>query len=241
MDFVETVLAQVLHATPKEKKRLRDELEGHLEDHAGALAEAGYDPGEARTRAEEAMGDPEEIGRELDRQYPQLWLFLSRTLPAAFLLAVLCFAGSSPVTAVVENLRARQDPASAVDESNGLEAQGYSRVREVDIRVELPGDDVMRIYEVGVNEAGDEAGLLVMAYDKNPFGHASLDGLYRLTIDGAGPGTIGGGAYEGWSTTDRRFVGIPVAPGQTALTVRSDTDGQNFRVEVPLPEKEGQP
>ena len=52
---------------PPAQRLAREELTAHLEDHAAALEEQGVPPEEAATRAVEAMGDPKEIGQQLDR------------------------------------------------------------------------------------------------------------------------------------------------------------------------------
>ena len=52
---------------PPAQRLAREELTAHLEDHAAALEAQGVPPEEAATRAVEAMGDPKEIGQQLDR------------------------------------------------------------------------------------------------------------------------------------------------------------------------------
>lgn len=61
------------------------ELAAHLEDHAAALEARGIPPEEAAAQAVEAMGDPYEIGHQLDRCYSPLVPRLSRVF---FLLAL---------------------------------------------------------------------------------------------------------------------------------------------------------
>ena len=61
------------------------ELAAHLEDHAAALEAWGIPPEEAAAQAVEAMGDPYEIGHQLDRCYSPLVPRLSRVF---FLLAL---------------------------------------------------------------------------------------------------------------------------------------------------------
>ena len=46
------------------------ELTAHLEDHAAALEARGLSPEEAAAQAVTAMGEPEELGRQLDRAHP---------------------------------------------------------------------------------------------------------------------------------------------------------------------------
>ncbi len=63
---------------PPARRLAREELTAHLEDHAAALEELGVPPEEAAAQAVEAMGDPLEIGRQLDRCHSPLVPRLSR-------------------------------------------------------------------------------------------------------------------------------------------------------------------
>ena len=51
------------------------ELRAHLEDHAAALMERGTPEEEATQQAVAAMGDPEALGRQLNRAHPPLLCF----------------------------------------------------------------------------------------------------------------------------------------------------------------------
>lgn len=85
--FCDEVCSALKHATREERKAVAQELRDHMDDHAAALQEIGYDEEEARDRAVRAMGDAGEIGKELNRQYPLLWLILSRV--PVFLIILL--------------------------------------------------------------------------------------------------------------------------------------------------------
>ena len=71
-----------------------DELAAHLEDHAAALMERGTPEEEAAQQAVAAMGDPEALGRQLNRAHPPLLCFsvLVTNIILALLLAVFSFA-----------------------------------------------------------------------------------------------------------------------------------------------------
>lgn len=60
------------------REAARRELLAHLEDHAGTLKDRGVPSGEARQQAVAAMGDPYEIGHQLDRCHGPLVPRLSR-------------------------------------------------------------------------------------------------------------------------------------------------------------------
>ena len=62
-EYCDRVLAQVGRLTTDEANDLRNELAGHIEDHAEALVGHGYDEEAAAARAVQLMGDPEETGK----------------------------------------------------------------------------------------------------------------------------------------------------------------------------------
>ena len=88
-EYCDRVLAQVGRLTADEANDLRNELAGHIEDHAEALVEHGYTEDAAYGRAVALMGDPEETGRALCAQYGGWWLVIVQRA-ARILTAVLC-------------------------------------------------------------------------------------------------------------------------------------------------------
>ena len=50
-DYTNAVCACLRHATAKEKQAVAQELQDHLDDHAAALVEAGWDPEQAQAHA----------------------------------------------------------------------------------------------------------------------------------------------------------------------------------------------
>ena len=88
-EYSHNVARYVRHATGKEKATLRKELEDHMEDHAQALLDGGCPEDHAYRVAVESMGDPETVGRALNKEYPLRWLILSRLVWMAVLVAAL--------------------------------------------------------------------------------------------------------------------------------------------------------
>ena len=88
-EYCDRVLAQVGRLTSDEANDLRNELAGHIEDHAEALVEHGYTEDAAYGRAVALMGDPEETGRALRAQYGGWWLVIVQRA-ARILTALLC-------------------------------------------------------------------------------------------------------------------------------------------------------
>ena len=72
-EYCARVLSHLRRLSRRERELVRAELEAHIEDHAAALLELGYDAELAEERATAAMGDPAEVGREMGSQYPRGW------------------------------------------------------------------------------------------------------------------------------------------------------------------------
>lgn len=87
------VLAQVRFRP--DRAAIEAELTAHYEDHVQDLERVGYDRQLAEQRALAAMGDPEEIGRALDKVHkPWLgWIWrLSRWLMVVLAITAVCAA-----------------------------------------------------------------------------------------------------------------------------------------------------
>ena len=70
-DYCDAVCARV--RWPFARRGITQELTAHLEDHAAALKARGLSSQEARVQAVAAMGDPDEVGRALNRVHSPLW------------------------------------------------------------------------------------------------------------------------------------------------------------------------
>lgn len=87
-EYTDTVLSALRRVTEDERRAIRAEIDAHMEDHICALLDLGYDEPLAEERTVALMGDPKEVGRELNKQYTG-WGFvlLSR---AAVALTLCC-------------------------------------------------------------------------------------------------------------------------------------------------------
>ena len=66
-EYVDRVLSVMRHVTAKEREAIRAELDAHIEDHICDLLDLDYDEALAEERTMALRGDPEEVGRELDK------------------------------------------------------------------------------------------------------------------------------------------------------------------------------
>lgn len=88
-EYTDAVLTALRHVTDRERLAIRAELDAHIEDHMAALRELDYPPELAEERALAAMGDPAEVGRELNACYQSwFWVILGRA--AAVVTVLMC-------------------------------------------------------------------------------------------------------------------------------------------------------
>lgn len=85
--WLDTAMGQV--RCKPEHKAIRAELLGHLEDKEQYFLDSGMEPREAARAAVEAMGDPVEIGKELDKAHPVFWGRLYTLTKAVIVLLCL--------------------------------------------------------------------------------------------------------------------------------------------------------
>lgn len=236
-EFCDRVLSRVRHATTEEKEAIRQELEAHMEDHAAILTEAGYSEEEAEERSAAAMGSPEEIGAGLNKAYPLGWLALSRVslMVTVLLCATLLF--SWPILGnALYSLQTRIAPES----SPFAPRNQYGYEQKVDIRTEA-GDDILRIYKVGLNVSADGetgiVGLFTCNYSKNFFGYTANSLNLRFETSATAEdelffGSSGGG---GGGVRYTLVKEIPVTRADDAVTVIYDRYGEYVQIEAPVP------
>lgn len=238
--FAQQVCRQVRHATPEERADIARELREHMEDRAEALCSAGTSEEEAAAQAVEAMGDPEAIGRELNRCYPLRYLILSRLSGALLLLFFLYAIFTLPGLYIpYSNLSCRLDPTGGGRYMSGAEPE---EVFLTDYRWTI-GSSVLRLYGIQPDYT-DENGvtgvrIFLCVYNKNPFRYASEELLHSLyVLDESGQeltrwmGNSGNvGAYY-CNTT------VPVEEGAEGFRLCYDRHGFDLDAYISLPGEE---
>jgi len=192
------------------------------------------------------MGDPEEVGREMDKAYPLRWLIIETvTRVLAVVLGCLLVFNLMTLYNVWGSLHARIDPKACTSNwADRMEA-------DLDIRMEV-GDDVLRIFGIGVDQQ-DRLNIFYCWYDKNPLGYIAKYGVDFYDCRG---GKLYGGS-GGWSSSsrvafhDRRLE--PKTPEgvlyEKAGEIRSDDPylvavverhGVRYEAEIPLTWREAE-
>ena len=246
LTYGEEVCRQVRHATRKEKAGIRKELADHLTDHAEALTAAGYDAQAAQNLALEAMGDPVQVGRTLNRVYPLSWLVLARGLLAAavvcLLLAVSC--GSNVVHTFAAWWEAKYAPLETYQSSTTLAEAGEGTLvlTPLEQTAELPGGSILRFYGLGTAPVPGTPDrmtvyLCAVCYHRTPF----VQGAYPPELTFACDGVSAPVAWRSVSTSSAAYYltyPVTVPQGAQELTVSYDHYGTRFCQTIPLPQEE---
>ena len=247
-EYCDRVLAQVGRLTADEANDLRNELAGHIEDHAEALVEHGYTEEDAAARAVELMGDPEETGKALRDCYRHFWLVIVQRVAVAVTVVacVQAFFLLPMLSGVYESLRERVSPT--VNSVSWEELDGAADLHE---RI-LVGDDIVQLnrIEYGVREGERQAVLWASVYDRVPGGkvyenlletlvlenergesmYPWLDGNYRSCTSSRGSLYVHYGLHT-----------VPLEEGDTYVTFVYDRFGERIETRIELPEGGTQP
>ncbi|MBQ2926043.1 MAG: hypothetical protein IJE03_04370 [Ruminiclostridium sp.] len=237
-EYTHAVAQYVRHATGKEKAALRKELNDHMADHAQALLDGGFPEDHAYRVAVEAMGDPAEVGKALNREYPLRWLVLSRLFLVLALLTTGLLLQVFP-GGLYNSMIARTDPVHSGFHSANL---NEDQLTYTDIKAEFPNGDVLWIYATAVtwdDTDGYTGHIYTSSYNRNPLRDPQY-GTYALTYTLKGSQeefleSSSGGSSYGAAYMRQAFDGLPYG---STLVGRFDRYGTTFTVEIPLPWEE---
>lgn len=185
--YTSAVCTCLRHATAKEKAAVRAELAAHIDDHAAALLEAGYDADHAQQQAVAAMGDPQEMGAVLNREFPLRWLVLSRLALVLLVVAALSVFRFVPgsVIGAAYSLQARVAPTS----SSYYENHPATNFVPLDRKETLSNGTVLSVYGVGLEPLDGvhyNATVYAVIYHPNPFRAPLLPTLPTSTVTETG-------------------------------------------------------
>lgn len=235
MRFCDRVLSCLSRATDKEKETVRKELEAHIEDHRDALIESGMDPMAAMNKAEEAMGNPEEVGQALNAQFSTFWLWVKRVIQGiiGFLLLlawVMSLEGNTILTGpwdvlsgAWENWQARQGKGVEFDTGYepGLAIHSWKGWETMQV-----GEEIICLVQVDLTPSyirqGDYNGYFYFCtYNQDLFTSPNAEILGQLTVTPESGVVIDPEYNWGWySFTNGKGVSTRVYSG---LVMEGDT------------------
>ena len=237
-EYTESVLSALRHVTRREREAIRAEIDGHIEDHMADLLELDYPPELVEERTLSAMGDPAEVGRALNRQYPLGWLVVSRTALAAVLVLLLLLTQVN-WQAVRWNLDTR---FRSSDQFSYEEPYEFLNGSSLDIRVDI-GPVVSRVCAAKVLEIQPDSDWAEIFPEEQYLAVVAIRSYNRSLWDigrfvqnySVGPGLYvhsetGMGAGGLYSTC----CVVPVERGETEVTASYTEHGYDVSVQIPL-------
>ena len=197
--FLDEVLGHIPRATWREKREIRAELAGHLEDHALDLEERGCTAEEAREQAVKAMGDPGEIGEALNAQLSDFWLNIQVVAQAATAILLILMLRQldwqEPIRLIRENKMVRQGPVAwaTYGEDAYLRWDSGEEMQVGDSIVRLEGAEVMTY----ANSAqGYRCQLSLCTYQKQAWKPARYEIFYHIQVIPGGVEDVEIGAWN---------------------------------------------
>ena len=229
-EYCKQVCAVLKKATKKEKASLSEELLDHMESHAEALIELGWDPEEAHTYAIQAMGDAEVVGRQYDEKLSSFWLWCGRVLRVVLIVSfILLLSGpvGTRIHQIRNNLQARWHP----EKEYGSDSVDSGLLFQLPMkRVIQQGAQCIQIYRVETyyNSAKEryEAEIYTVSYAKNPWEYTMMKDPYLERWGHSGYGTAGA-VYRNYK--------ILVEEGQEFVVLTIPIPGEDTQVQIPIP------
>lgn len=237
-EYTDAVLIALRNVTDRERLAIRTELDAHIEDHTAALLELDYPPELAEERALAAMGDPAEVGRELNACYQSwFWVILGRAAAVVtVLLCILALLHVGLLGMVADSISARIYP----NESSYFTKP--TATERLDIRVPV-GNDVLHVYRISVGREDDTLGeqaaeVMFCTYDRIPGGIVSqqlADGV--ILENPRGEQAVSNSGRGNWRV-EYRSIRVPVQEEDPCVTLCYEAFGEQVRLELPLPGRE---
>ena len=230
-EYTRRVVAVMRHLTADEMTAIRAEIEGHIEDRMEPLlALQGVDEAEAEQRSIAAMGDPEEIGRELQKHYSYFWLWVDRILLALIvfvLLGSLCLAPVHLLHAR-DGIVARVYPMAQAGEAT----RGWAD-QELSLKTKV-GSDILRFYAVGAEPDG-RVHVFWCVYDERILGRTSQWRFFYEDCRGRKADCLTvGGLVDGGQGASSYIDKVMVSVGDPYLTAVVERYGERITIDIPL-------
>ncbi|AFM01125.1 hypothetical protein Desde_2820 [Desulfitobacterium dehalogenans ATCC 51507] len=222
-DFLRSVLSHVKFSF--DKRAIHSELEGHLLDRIEEYLEQGYDEETAERLSVEGMGDPEEIGTELNKQHNPVigWLWRLTHTAVVLLVAVNLFMIGIPL---IDSLRV-YDPAKDIPPTDIV----YDLMVNEKVRLD---DSVIKFTRIILKKNG-ELSIIYKYYDTRFWGTGwSFSGIGNISDNLGNDYWAGSGASNGGIVTRgiRTFENFDKTAEM--LIISYENYNRSYRVEIPL-------
>ncbi len=230
------MLSGLRRLTGPEREAVRAELDAHIEDHICDLLDLGYDEELAEERTMQRMGDPAEVSRELNKQYPLRWMLLKWATMAVTAALALMLLTQVEWGVVKENLMARFWPSRWYTYEETYE---FLDGDDTDIRVEI-GTTTVRVCAARVTEIQPGTNLAEL-FPEERYLAVVVTRPYRTSLWDLGWSPEGrfltvSGQQDNWTAVGYQtwYYLLPVRPEETTVAASYQEHGYDVSFSIPL-------
>jgi len=222
-EFLREVLSHIRFSLDRED--IRYELESHILDKKDDYIAEGYDPKEAEQMAVADMGDPVEIGVELNKQHNPIigWLWMiTNAMVVLFVVWHIFVLGSQLLRLLFQENLLNDIPKENI-------------VYQIDVDEKVKIDDTVIHFTHVVYEKNGDLNIFFKHYDTRLWGTGwSLAGIGTIE-DNLGNEYFEGGSYaSGGIISNCRRIVRNFSEEADMLIISYDYYNRKYRVEIPL-------
>lgn len=223
-EFLKVVLSHIKF--PIDRDDIKSELEDHILNKIDCYINQGYDEVEAENLALKDMGNPKEIGIELNKEHNFIigWIWKLTSYAVIILIIINILPLISTFLGIIYSIFSR-NPIKNIPKDN------IAYHMEVDEKVQID-DSVMKITDI-IYEKNGQMNIGYYSYDRNIFGHARVGlGTFKDDLGNeyfTGPGTASSGIITKGVRGLKDF-----SEEASLLIIEYDYYNRYYRIEIPL-------
>jgi hypothetical protein len=213
---------------PFDKKKIKTELEAHLEDKTDFYMQNGYDLETSEKMAIADMGDSKEIGKALNKQHNPAIGWIWKISNVITIIALVLSLYYSVLPLVVSFFKSNDYPESGIPHEN--------IVYKLNIKKSVQLDDTVINFTNVIYEKNGNLSIVYNYHDKKMHGRGWSFGGIGEVSDNIGKVYFSGSGYSRRRTNVRTFKDFN--KDATSLIITYNYFNRYYRVEIPLKKDE---
>lgn len=221
-EFLKTVLCYIKF--PFDRETIKLELEDHILDKINYYMNHGYDEEKAEELAVKDMGDPKEIGTQLNKVHNPIigWIWKITNIAVSIFIVVNVFIVGVILTSTFSRNPIKDIPKKDI-------------VYKIDINEKVQIDDMVIKFTNVIYDKNGELHILYRYYDKKLWGSGwSLGNIGIIKDDLGNEYFSGSGSGGGGIISKCRESRMDFPQDAKALIIEFDQYYRKYRVEIPL-------
>ncbi|WP_353092830.1 permease prefix domain 1-containing protein [Tissierella praeacuta] len=222
-EFLKIVLSYIKFSFDREDIKL--ELESHILDKIEYYMEQGYHKEEAEELALKDMGNPKEIGIQLNKEHNPIigWIWrITNIAVSIFVIINIFIVGAILLTSIFSRNPIKDIPKEDI-------------VYRIDINEKVQLDDTVIKFTNVIYDKEGELHILYRYYDKRLWGGGWSLGTIGIIKDDLGNEYFSGSGSGGGGIISKRRRSLRDFPEEAkALIIEYDEYNRKYKIEIPL-------